>query len=74
MRDLEGFAKFIGHQLVSPLDSFIQRNRKELFLMKGTEESKTFAFQYGWKMTGCRLSWKTQMQASTGILICFTIF
>jgi hypothetical protein len=39
MRDLEGFAKFIVHQLVSPLDNFIQRNRKELFLMKGTEES-----------------------------------
>lgn len=39
MRDLEGFAKFIVDQLVSPLDNFIQRNRDELFLMKEDEEN-----------------------------------
>jgi hypothetical protein len=39
MRDLEGFSKFIGDQLFSSLDDFIQRNRDELFLMKGDREN-----------------------------------
>lgn len=39
MRDLEGFAKFIGDQLFSSLDDFMQRNRDKLFLMKGELEN-----------------------------------
>lgn len=44
MRDLEIFAKFIVGQFVTPLDNFIQRNRDELFLMKGVEENTNACF------------------------------
>lgn len=39
MRDLEGFAKFIGDQLFSSLEDFIQRNGDELFLIKREQEN-----------------------------------
>lgn len=39
MRDLEAFAEFIGDQLFCSLDDFIQRNREELFTIKGEQEN-----------------------------------